>query len=111
MKKVEIRNFFEYLVFRINNISHSNLNLTLRNSRPKKSEFFIRSFIKAYANYLGLDEREVLNRYYDARPKIDSPDEREFKQVEKKDFSIYLRFGLILLAILFFIYFIIRIFF
>jgi len=74
-------------------------------------EFFIGNFIKAYANYLGLDEREVLNRYYDARPKIDSPDEREFKQAEKRDFSIYLRFGLILLAILFFIYFIIRIFF
>ena len=33
-------------------------------------EFFIKNFIRAYANYLGLDEREVLNRYYDTRPKI-----------------------------------------
>jgi transcriptional regulator with XRE-family HTH domain len=32
--------------------------------------FFIRSFLKAYSNYIGLDEREVINRFYqEVKPK------------------------------------------
>ncbi|MCP2519857.1 helix-turn-helix domain-containing protein [Candidatus Aminicenantes bacterium AC-335-A11] len=71
-------------------------------------EFFIKNFIKAYANYLGLDEREVLNRYYQIRPKLNFKSEGALKQIERKNIYFYLKIGLIFLIVLFFAYFIIR---
>jgi cytoskeletal protein RodZ len=71
-------------------------------------EFFIKNFLKAYANYLGLDEREILNRYYQNRPKKEFPNKTEFFPKEEKKISPYLKIGLIFLLILYLIYFIIK---
>ena len=71
-------------------------------------EFFIRNFLKAYANYIGLDEKEILNRYYQYRPKISY--EKEEKKT-KRNLSFYLKTGFIILAILFLFYLLLRVLF